>query len=188
MNEPITKPKKQLSEAQLANLKKGREKALEKARAKKLEREKQKKEDEQILLKAKEEIKKVDIEPLSEVEEVITKQPEPDLITYDDDDDEEIEKPQPLLKKRNKKKQEVKEVKQTAKERLAEMRAKKKLELEEKKLQLEELKLNKQIEEQENEINSIKTKPKNSLCSTVPHHEPQPEVIFAPRRSRGFRR
>jgi flagellar biosynthesis GTPase FlhF len=83
-----------LSEAQLANLKKGREAGLATARAKKLEREKQKKEDEEILLKAKEEIKKVDIEPLSEeVKEPITKQPEPDLITYDDDDEEEIEKP-----------------------------------------------------------------------------------------------
>jgi hypothetical protein len=103
-----------------------------------------------------------------------------------------LEKPQPLLKKRTKKKQEVNEkeieVKLTAKERLAEMRAKKKLELEEKKLQLEELKLNKQIEEQEHQINTIKTKPKNSLCSTVPHNEPPPEVIFAPRRARGFRR
>ncbi len=56
-SEPIIKEKKKrvMSEAQLANLKKGREAGLAKARAKKLEKEKKKKMDEELLAKAKEE-------------------------------------------------------------------------------------------------------------------------------------
>ena len=189
--EPITKPKKKLSEAQLANLKKGREIGLAKARAKKAEKEKQKKEDEEILLKAKTEIKKIDIEPLSE-EPPIIEPVEPIIKEENDGDyaDDELDKPQPLLRRRSKKNVEPietkkNEVKQTAKERLAEMRAKKKMELEEKKLKLEELKIQTEIEEQESKINEIKSKPKNSLSSTVPYNTTQPEVIFAPRRGRG---
>ena len=93
------------------------------------------------------------------------------------------------MRSRNKKvsiKTETKDpVKQSAKEKLAEMRANKKLLLEQKKIELEELKLQKMIEEQESQINEIKNKPKNSLSSTVPHEEPRPEVMFYGRRKGG---
>ena len=182
-NEPKGEKKKRvMSEKQLENLKKGREKALIKAREKKAEKAKQKEIDDAILKKAKEE--KKTIEPLTEEDEepVIKEVVETDDISNDADD--ELIKPEPLLKRRAKKIQPV----QTAKEKLEQMRAKKKLEL-------EELKLQKEIEEQEEELNALKNKPKKtattSLSSAVPIVEPiptYPQVTYGrrPRKGRYF--
>ncbi len=150
--EPVIKIKKQLSEKQLLALKKGRENAALKAKERKL---------------AKENSIKI-IEPPEPLEEILKEQKiiqeNPGEISEEDDDDdeEELEKPQPLLKpkqprEKKEKKEKVIEVKLTPKERLAQMRLQKKLELEEKKLELEELKMNKMIDEENKKIEQLKT-------------------------------
>ena len=172
------KKKKIMSDKQKEALKKGRETAMLRARERKLEKEKLNK---QSLP-----------EPISkelEVIEEILEQPEETLEEAGQTLEEitEEDKPQPLLKQNKKKvhiKEEVEEIKQSPKERLAQMRLQKRLELEEKKLQLEELKLNKLIEEENKKIESLKTiKQHEQVGSTE-------DIIFArktPYRSFGRR-
>jgi hypothetical protein len=154
-NEPVIKIKKQLSEKQLLALKKGRENAALKAKERKLQKENSIKPPEPP-------------EPLEnpgeilKEEKIILENPGEISDEDDDDDEEELETPQPLLKpkqpkQKKEKKEKVIEVKLTPKERLAQMRLQKKLELEEKKLELEELKMNKMIEEENKKIEQLKT-------------------------------
>jgi len=165
-NEPIKqeKQKKIMSEKQKEALKKGRETAALKARERKQEKEKQKNNNLP--------------EPLEILGEIQEKPKEPIEILGEihEENNEDIEKPQPLLKQRIKKetiKEETKpEIKLTAKERLAEMRFNKKLELEEKKMQLEELKMNKLIEDENKKIENLKT------IKVEQQHEQQHNTIF----------
>jgi hypothetical protein len=175
----VEKKKRVMSEKQLENLKKGRERALIKAREKKAEKAKQKEIDDNILKQAKEKNK---IEPLTKEDEPIIKEKEPIEEVDDNDSDDELPpKPEPLLKRRAKKVQPV----QTAKEKLEAMRAKKREEL-------EELKLEKEIEQQEEELNKLRNKPQKptttSLSSAIPINEPiptYPTITYGQRTRRG---
>ena len=95
--------------------------------------------------------------------------------------------PEPLLRSRNKK-----PIK-TNKDKLAELREIKKMELEQKKLELEELKLNKKIEEENKKIESIKKNPlSNPLSSSYQDEqedaddENEIDLLFGRGSSRGF--
>ena len=151
MDEPIKKP---LSEKKMAHMANMRLKAAEKRALKKIQKEEA---DNQ---KNTETNESVDIEPLEEAPE-----PEP----LEEEAPEPLEEaPEPLLRSKLKKPQ------KSNKEKIAELRENKKLELEEKKLQLEELKLNNKIEQENKKIKQ------NTLSSTYKNSaEDENNILFA---------
>ncbi len=155
-----------MREKQLEALKRGRETKALRAQQKKLE---------------KNEI----IEPLEDSGKIQEK-----VIDIQENSGEILEedKPQPLLRQRKKKevKEEVKEVieevKLTPKERLAQMRLQKKLELEEKKLELEELKMNKMIDDENKKIQQLRT----IKTEEVNEHQQKDTIFIRPYARRPF--